>query len=98
MQMFRRILGIVLAVMLAAPAAWAQQTHVIDKSALDQAVQQRVSQDQADREAHPQLSSESAGQERRGEGRALRSRRPKRPCSTLQGDELRAGGRSGARR
>jgi hypothetical protein len=50
MQMFRRILGSVLAVMLAAPAAWAQQTHVITKSALDQAVQQRVSREQADRE------------------------------------------------
>jgi|SRR5215204_5659218 len=52
MQMFRRILATTLAVMLTAPAAgWAQQTHVVTKSALDQAVQQRVSQDQADREA-----------------------------------------------
>ena len=50
MQMFRRILATTLAVMLCAPAAWAQQTHVINKSALDQAVQQRISQDQADRE------------------------------------------------
>jgi hypothetical protein len=51
MQMFRRILGTTLAVLLCAPTAWAQQTHVINTSALDQAVQQRVSQDQADREA-----------------------------------------------
>ena len=51
MQMCRRILGTALAVLLCAPAAWAQQTHVINQSALDQAVQQRVSQDQADREA-----------------------------------------------
>ena len=50
MQMFRRILATTVAVMLCAPVAWAQQTHVINKSSLDQAVQQRVSQDQADRE------------------------------------------------
>ena len=50
MQMFRRILGTTLAVLLCAPAAWAQQTHVISQRALDQAVQQRVSQEQADRE------------------------------------------------
>jgi len=52
MQMFRRVLATTLAVMLMAPTgAWAQQSHVINKSALEQAVQQRVSQDQADREA-----------------------------------------------
>jgi len=52
MQMFRRVLATTLSVMLVAPTgAWAQQSHVIPKSALEQAVQQRVSQDQADREA-----------------------------------------------
>ena len=36
MQMFRRILGTALAVLIVAPAAWAQQTHVINQRALDQ--------------------------------------------------------------
>ncbi len=51
MQMFRRCLGAALTICLAAPAASAQQAHVIPPSALDQAVQQRVSQEQTDREA-----------------------------------------------
>jgi hypothetical protein len=88
MQMFRRILGTVLAVLMCAPAAWAQQTHVIDKSALAQAVQERVSQDQADREAirsflqNPQVKSvaEKAG---------LSVERAEAAVSTLQGDQLR---------
>lgn len=89
MQIVRRILATTLAVMLAAPAgAWAQQSHVIKQSALDQAVQQRVSQDQADRETlrtflqNPTVKSvaEKAGLPI---DRALAS------VSTLQGDELR---------
>jgi hypothetical protein len=51
MQVFRRFLATTLAVMHFAPAAWAQQTHIVNKSALEQAVQQRVSQEQADRQA-----------------------------------------------
>ena len=43
MQMFRRVLVTTLAVLVSAPMAWAQQTHVVNKTALDQAVQQRVS-------------------------------------------------------
>jgi hypothetical protein len=88
MQMFRRILATTLAVMLCAPAAWAQQTHVINKSALDQAVQQRVSQDQADREAlrsflqNPAVRSVAA---RAG----LSTDRAEVAVSTLQGDDLR---------
>jgi len=50
MEIVRRSLAVVLAALLMAPAAQAQ-THVIQKSALAQAVQDRVSQDQADREA-----------------------------------------------
>lgn len=89
MQIVRRILATTLAVMLVAPAgAWAQQTHVIKQSALDQAVQQRVSQDQADRETlrtflqNPTVKgvAEKAGLPI---DRALAS------VSTLQGDELR---------
>jgi hypothetical protein len=89
MQIVRRILATTLAVMLVAPAgAWAQQTHVIKQSALDQAVQHRVSQDQADRETlrtflqNPTVKgvAEKAGLPI---DRALAS------VSTLQGDELR---------
>lgn len=88
MQMFRRILCATLAVMLAAPAAWAQQSHVINKSALEQAVQQRVNQDQADREAirmflqNPQVKSVVAKA-------GLSVEKAEKAVSTLQGDELR---------
>jgi hypothetical protein len=48
MSIVRRSLAACLAVLMIAPIASAQD-HVINKSALDQAVQQRVSQEQADR-------------------------------------------------
>jgi hypothetical protein len=88
MHMFRRLLCTTLAVMLCAPAAWAQQTHVINKSALDQAVQQRVSRDQADRDAirtflqNPQVKSVAAKA-------GLSVEKAEAAVSTLQGDELR---------
>lgn len=50
MKLLRRLLAACLAVLLIAPTANAQ-SHVIDKSALDRAVQQRVNQEQADRQA-----------------------------------------------
>jgi hypothetical protein len=88
MQMFRRILGTTLTVLMCAPAAWAQQTHVIDKSALAQAVQQRVTQDQADREEirtflqNPQVRGVA--------GKAgLPIEKAEAALSTLQGDQLR---------
>ena len=88
MQIFRRILGTALAVLMCAPAAWAQQTHVIDKSALAQAVQQRVNQDQADREAirsflhNPQVQSVA--------GKAgLSVERAEAAVSALHGEQLR---------
>jgi len=88
MQVFRRILGAAFVVTLTATAASAQQTHVINKSALDQAVQQRVSQDQADREAirtflqNPTVRgvADKAG---------LSIEKADAAVSTLQGDELR---------
>jgi len=88
MQVFRRFLATTLAVMLFAPAAWAQQTHVINKSALDQAVQQRVSQEQADRETlrsflqHPTVKSVAAKA-------GVSTDRAQAALSTLQGDDLR---------
>lgn len=50
MRIVRRTLAVVLATLFMVPAAQAQ-THVIDKSALAGAVQERVSQDQTDRDA-----------------------------------------------
>jgi hypothetical protein len=47
--MLRRFLAVCLALLIMAPAASAQD-HVIARAALDKAVQQRVSQEQADRE------------------------------------------------
>ena len=88
MQTFRRILCATLALMLCAPAAFAQQTHVVNQSALDQAVQQRVSQDQADRAAirsflqNPQVKSVAAKA-------GLSVEKAEAAVSTLQGDELR---------
>lgn len=49
MRLFRRFLAVCLALLMMAPAASAQD-HVIGRAALDKAVQQRVSQEQADRE------------------------------------------------
>jgi len=87
MQMCRRILGTTLAVLLCAPAAWAQQTHVINKSALDQAVQQRVSQDEADREALRTFLANPAVQ-RVAAKAGLSVDKAAAAVSTLQGDEL----------
>lgn len=44
----KKILGVVLSVLVAAPAVQAQ--HVIDRTALDRAVQNKIARDQADRE------------------------------------------------
>jgi hypothetical protein len=50
MKIVRRSLAVCLAVLFMAPMASAQD-HVIGKATLDKAVQERVSRDQADREA-----------------------------------------------
>jgi hypothetical protein len=50
MRIVRRLLAVILAFLLVAPAAQAQN-HVIGKAALAKAVADRVSQDQADRDA-----------------------------------------------
>ena len=49
MRIVRRLLAVCLAVLLMAPAVGAQD-HVISRSALDKAIQDRVRQEQADRE------------------------------------------------
>lgn len=58
MRIVRRSLAVCLAVLFMAPAVQAQD-HVIGQSALDKAVQQRVSQEQADREAIQSLLQRS---------------------------------------
>src|SRR5215472_10708416 len=88
MQMRRTVLCVTLAALLCAPAAWAQQSHVISQRALDQAVQQRVTQEQADREEilnvlqNPTVRNVA---ERAG----LPIAKAEAAVSTLQGDELR---------
>ena len=49
MRMLRRFLAVCLALLIMAPTASAQD-HVISRAALDRVLQQRVSQEQADRE------------------------------------------------
>lgn len=87
MQMCRRILGAALALMLAAPAAWAQQPHVISQSALDRAVQQRVSRDQADRDAIEQLLQNPAVRDAAARA-GLSIEKAESSVATLQGDDL----------
>jgi hypothetical protein len=88
MQNVRRVLGAVIAILLCAQTGWAQQSHVISQRALDQAVQQRVSQEQADRDAirsflqNPAVSDVAA---RAG----LPLDKAQAAVSTLQGDQLR---------
>jgi hypothetical protein len=87
MRIVRRILGFTLALLMCAPAAWAQQTHVINQSALDQAVQQRVSQDQADRQAIHELLQRNEVKSIADKA-GLSVERADAAVSTLQGDEL----------
>ena len=87
MRIVRQSLAVLLAAFLVAPAAQAQ-THVINKSALAQAVQERVSQDQADREAilallHRQEVKQIAQQA------GLSLQKAEAAVSTLNGEDLR---------
>jgi hypothetical protein len=87
MYMIRRVLAIALAVMLCGSGAWAQQTHVAGKTALDQAVQQRVSQDQADREDLRTFLQNPAVRDVASKA-GLSLEKADAAVSTLQGDEL----------
>lgn len=87
MNIVRRTLAMVLAVMLVAPAAQAQ-THVIDKSALASAVQERVSQDQADREAILSLLQRAEVREIAGKA-GVSLEKAQAAVSTLDGEDLR---------
>jgi hypothetical protein len=87
MRIVRRSLAVVLTALMVAPAAHAQ-THVVDRTALAQAVQERVSRDQADRDAILALLA-------RNDVRQIAARTglpletAQAAVSTLQGQELR---------
>ena len=87
MRIVRRSLAVLLAALLVAPAAQAQ-THVIGKSALAQAVQERVSQDQADREAIVSLLQRSEVRQIAAQA-GLSLEKASAAVSTLQGQDLR---------
>lgn len=87
MQMCRRILGTTLALTLCAPMAWAQQSHVITTPALDRAVQQRVSQDRADREALRAFLHQPAVKDVAAKA-GLSVEKAEAAVSTLQGSDL----------
>jgi len=89
MQVLRSVLGAALVVTISATTAFAQQqTHVISRPALDQAVQQRVSQDESDRAAlrtfvqNPLVRNVATKA-------GLSIDKAEAAVSTLQGDELR---------
>lgn len=86
MKIVRRSLAVILAVMLVAPAAQAQ-THVVAKSALSQAVQARVGQDQADRDAIRSLLARSEVRQIAQQA-GLSLAKAEAAVSTLQGQDL----------
>jgi hypothetical protein len=86
MKIVRRSLAVCLAVLLVAPMASAQD-HVIGKSALDNAVQERVSQEQADREAILSLLERTEVREIAAKAGLSLDEAPA-AVSTLQGTEL----------
>lgn len=86
MKIVRRSLAACLAVLMMAPMASAQD-HVIGKSALDQAVQQRVSQEQADREVIVSLLQRADVREIASKA-GLSLEKAEAAASTLQGRDL----------
>ena len=87
MKLVRRSLAVILAVLVSAPVASAQQ-HVIGKSALDKAVQERSARDQADRDAILTLLERQDVREIARQA-GLSIEKATAAVSTLQGDELR---------
>jgi hypothetical protein len=86
MKIVRRSLAVCLAVLLMAPTVGAQE-HVISKSALDKAVQERVSQEQADREAILSLLQRSEVRDIAAKA-GLSLDKAQTAVSTLQGKDL----------
>jgi hypothetical protein len=87
MKIVRRSLAVLLAALLIAPAAQAQ-THVIAKSALSHAVQQQVSQDQADRAAIVSLLQRAEVRQIASQA-GLSLEKAEAAVSTLNGQDLR---------
>ena len=87
MKLVRRSLAVLLAVLVSAPIASAQQ-HVIGKSALDKAVHERAARDQADRDAILTLLERQDVREVARQA-GLSIEKATAAVSTLQGDELR---------
>lgn len=87
MKVVRRSLAVCLAVLFMAPSANAQ-SNVIGRAALDQAVQERVSQEQSDREAIRTLLQRAEVREVAGKA-GLSLEKAAAAASTLQGDDLR---------
>jgi hypothetical protein len=86
MRIVRRSLAVCLAVLMVAPMASAQD-HVINKSALDQAVQQRVTQEQADREVIMSLLQRADVREIASKA-GLSVEKAEAAAATLQGKDL----------
>jgi cell division protein FtsL len=86
MRIVRRSLAVCLSVLFMAPAAGAQD-HVISRSALDQAIQQRVSQEQADRVAILSLLQRSDVRDIAAKA-GLSLDKAQAAVSTLQGKDL----------
>ena len=86
MKIVRRSLAVCLAVLLMAPTVGAQE-HVISKSALDKAVQERVNQDLADREAILSLLQRSEVRDIAAKA-GLSLDKAQAAVSTLQGKDL----------
>src|SRR5215210_5741987 len=87
MKLVRRTLAVFLAVLVMAPVANAQD-HVINKSALDKAVQARVAQDRSDREAIASLLARPEVREVAAKA-GLSLEKASAAVSTLQGTDLR---------
>lgn len=86
MRIVQRSLAIFLSVLVLAPVASAQD-HVIGKSALDQAVQQRTGQEQADREAIRALLQRAEVRNVANKA-GLSLEKAQAAVSTLEGQEL----------
>ena len=87
MTMFRRSVAVGLAVLLVAPVARAQQ-HVVGKAALEQAVKDRVAEQEADRDVIKSLLRRADVKDLAAKA-GLSLEKAEAAVSTLQGDELR---------
>jgi hypothetical protein len=86
MNFVRRTLAVCLSVLVMAPVANAQ-THVIGKNALEKAVQERVTRDQADRDAILTLLQRADVRDVAAKA-GLSLDKAAAAVATLQGDEL----------